>query len=94
MHGLADGGRRQFSLGGMTPRLRRTSMKSRAALGIRLDNFYADGDTKAEGDIWLNGGYPDPVRESGILGAHGNYVASDLQGSSAARRGDIPRLRP
>jgi YVTN family beta-propeller protein len=35
------------------------------------DNFYADGETKGEGDVWLNGGYPDLVMESEILAHSG-----------------------
>jgi YVTN family beta-propeller protein len=75
MHGLADGGRRQFSLHDAAITPNQHEIARRWAFS---DNFYTDGDTKAEGDIWLNGSYPDPVRESGILASDGNYAASDL----------------
>jgi DNA-binding beta-propeller fold protein YncE len=47
------------------------------------DNFHADGETKDEGDIWLNGGYPDLVTESGILG-HARTAEADMSDQERA----------
>lgn len=48
------------------------------------DNFYADGETKAQGDIWLNGGYPDLVTDSEIL-AHSGTATADANMSDQER---------
>jgi DNA-binding beta-propeller fold protein YncE len=63
MHGRASGGRTRFSVqdAPITP--------NQHAIGKRWtlsDNFYVDGDNKAEADIWLNGGVPDLLAESAL----------------------------
>ncbi len=56
MHGLAQGHKGQFSIqdAQVTPNLH-----AAARHWAFSDNFYADGETEAEGHLWLSGGYPD-----------------------------------
>jgi YVTN family beta-propeller protein len=58
MHGSFRGGRTQFGIRDAAITPNQHEIARRWAFS---DNFYADGETKAEGDIRLNGGYPDLV---------------------------------
>jgi DNA-binding beta-propeller fold protein YncE len=58
MHGFADGGRKLFSVHDAAITPNQHEIARRWAFS---DNFYVDGNTRSEGDIWLNGGYPDLV---------------------------------
>ena len=82
MHGLADGGRARFSLHDTPITPNQHEIAHRWAFS---DNFYADGATRAEGDIWLNGGYPDAVTESAILTSHLDAPAADANLSDQQR---------
>jgi DNA-binding beta-propeller fold protein YncE len=62
MHGFADGGRKLFSVHDAAITPNQHQIARRWAFS---DNFYADGNTRSEGDIWLNGGYPDLVSHRG-----------------------------
>lgn len=66
MHGGASGGRTQFSVqdAPITP-----NQHAIAQQWSFSDNFYALGDTRAGADVWLNGGYPDLIAETKILGS-------------------------
>lgn len=81
MHGVANGGSRQFSVKDAAITPNQHEIARRWAFS---DNFYADGETKAEGDLWLNGGYPDLPTESEIL-AHGSATPSDANISDQER---------
>jgi len=66
MHGRASGGKTQFSVQDtpMTP--------NQHAVALRWsfsDNFYVDGDTAAESDIWLRNSLPDLKSEIEMRGA-------------------------
>jgi len=75
LHGVADGGRSRFSVKDAPITPNQHEMARRWAFS---DNFYADGDTRAEGDIWLGGGYPDPMAESRILASQGSPATKNL----------------
>jgi YVTN family beta-propeller protein len=81
VHGFASGGRSQFSVKDAEITPNQHEIARRWAFS---DNFYADGQTKTEGDLWLNGGYPDMVTESEIL-AHGNITPGDANISDQER---------
>lgn len=68
MRGYAGGGRNRFSVhdAPMTPN--QHEIAKRWAFS---DNFYAAGETKTEGEYWLNGGTPDPVAQSAFNASHG-----------------------
>lgn len=68
MHGFADGGKKLFSVHDAAITPNQHEIARRWAFS---DNFYADGNTRSEGDIWLNGGYPDLV-------SHRNRVMMSL----------------
>jgi DNA-binding beta-propeller fold protein YncE len=68
MHGFADGGRKLFSVHDAAITPNQHEIARRWAFS---DNFYADGNTRSEGDAWLNGGYPDLV-------SHRNRVVTNL----------------
>lgn len=63
MHASVNGGRTRFSVHDAAVTPNQHEIARRWAFS---DNFYAAGETKAEGEYWLNGGYPDPVTESAI----------------------------
>jgi sugar lactone lactonase YvrE len=75
MRGYADGGRNRFSVhdAPMTPN--QHEIAKRWAFS---DNFYAAGETKVEGEYWLNGGYPDPVTQSAINASRGAPATTAL----------------
>jgi len=54
MHGQGDGGRKQFSVKDAPITPNQHEIAQRWAFS---DNFYADGNTKAEGDAWLQGAW-------------------------------------
>ena len=64
MHGLAQGHKGQFSVqdAQVTPNLH-----AAARHWAFSDNFYADGETEAEGHLWLSGGYPDLRTENDLI---------------------------
>lgn len=64
MHGRGDGGKEQFSVKDAPITPNQHAIARRWAFS---DNFYADGDTGAEGEIWLRDGYPDLAMASRIL---------------------------
>ena len=69
MHGLAQGHKGQFSIqdGQVTPNLH-----AAARHWAFSDNFYADGETEAEGRLWLSGGYPDLRTENDLITGFSN----------------------
>ncbi len=75
MRGYADGGKNKFSVhdAPMTPN--QHEIAKRWAFS---DNFYAAGETKVEGEYWLNGGCPDPATQSAINASHGAPVTTAL----------------
>jgi YVTN family beta-propeller protein len=81
MHGLASGGSKQFSVKDAAITPNQHEIARRWAFS---DNFYTDGETKAEGELWLDGGYPDALTDSGIL-AHGGSRAADANISDQQR---------
>lgn len=81
VHGFVSGGTTQFSVRDAAITPNQHEIARRWAFS---DNFYADGETKAEGDLWLNGGYPDLVTESEIL-AHSGMTAADTNISDQDR---------
>ncbi len=64
MHGFAQGHKGQFSIqdARVTPNLH-----AAARHWAFSDNFYADGETEAEGRLWLSGGYPDLRTENDLI---------------------------
>ena len=63
IHGFAEGGRKQFSVQDAAITPNQHEIAHRWAFS---DNFYASGETRAEGEYWLNGGYPDPRTEAAL----------------------------
>lgn len=75
IHGFAEGGRKQFSVQDAAITPNQHEIAHRWAF---TDNFYAAGETSAEVEYWLNGGYPDPETESSIRASHGTPAATEL----------------
>lgn len=75
MHGLADGGKARFSVHDAPITPNQHEIARRWAIS---DNFYASGETKAEGEYWLSGGYPDLVAQSAIAASHGAPTTNDF----------------
>lgn len=75
VHGSVSGGRTQFSVHDAAVTPNQHEIARRWAFS---DNFYAAGETKTEGEYWLNGGYPDPVTESEIRASRGITTATSL----------------
>ncbi len=75
MRGYADGGKNKFSVhdAPITP-----NQHAIAKQWAFSDNFYAAGETKVEGECWLNGGYPDPLTQSAINASRGAPAATAL----------------
>jgi DNA-binding beta-propeller fold protein YncE len=71
MHGRASGGRTQFSVqdAPITPNLHAIAQR-----WVLSDNFYVEGESKGEADIWLGGGVPDLRAESAL---HAGRIAED-----------------
>jgi YVTN family beta-propeller protein len=69
MHGLAQGHKGQFSVqdAQVTPNLH-----AAARHWAFSDNFYADGETQAEGRLWVSGGYPDLRTENDLITGFSN----------------------
>ncbi len=64
LHGNADGGRKQFSLKDTSITPNQHEIARRWAFS---DNFYAEGDTKVEGDVWLQGAWLwDHLQRGGV----------------------------
>jgi DNA-binding beta-propeller fold protein YncE len=72
MHGRGDGGRGQLSVQDAPVTPNQHAIAQRWAFS---DNFYADGDTSAEGDRWLTGAAPDLPSETRLLAAAGGRRA-------------------
>jgi hypothetical protein len=75
MHGRASGGKTQFSVQDATITPNQHGIAQRWAFS---DNFYVDGDTKADGELWLEGGYPDLISGTGILASHDSPPARNV----------------
>jgi YVTN family beta-propeller protein len=90
MHGLGEGGRRQFSVKDASITPNQHEMARRWAFS---DNFYADGNTKAEGDLWLQGAWLwDHLQRGGVkfrnFDEGANTDISDPSDISDQRRAD------
>ncbi len=71
-HGRGDGGSGQLSVQDASVTPNQHAIAQRWAIS---DNFYADGDTSAEGDRWLDGSVPDLPAETSLLAAAGGRRA-------------------
>jgi len=75
LEGFADGGRKQFSVKDAQITPNQHEIARRWAFS---DNFYADGETKLESEIWLNGSFPDQAMETDILASRDVPAATAL----------------
>ena len=75
MRGYAEGGKNRFSVhdAPMTPN--QHEIAKRWAFS---DNFYSAGETRVEGEYWLNGGYPDLMTQSTINASRGAPATTAL----------------
>lgn len=86
MHAIAAGGRKQFSVKDAAITPNQHEIARRWAFS---DNFYVDGETKAEGEAWLNGGPAvtnlwDHLRRGGV-------TFQDFEGRGGAEISDQQR---
>ncbi len=72
MHGRGEGGSGRLSVQDSPVTPNQHAIAQRWAVS---DNFYADGDTSAEGDRWLAGLVPDLPAETGMLAEAGGRRA-------------------
>jgi len=75
MHGSADGGKSRFSVHDAKITPNQHEIARRWAFS---DNFYAAGETKAEGEYWLGGGYPDIAAQNAIRASHSPPGSDDF----------------
>jgi len=75
MRGYADGGKSKFSVhdAPMTPN--QHELAKRWAFS---DNFYAAGETRKEGEYWLDGGVPDPATQAAFNASRGTATSPAL----------------
>jgi hypothetical protein len=82
MHGQVSGGKLQFSFHDAHITPNQHALASRWAFS---DNFYTNGDTAAESDIWLQHALPDPATE---IALRANSDAALLDAGSDIDRAD------